>query len=84
MNKPIIIADFLKRLKFQIVPCSKQPNSQKHTALALVTRMPYNIPIGKQIYFQSMEIDSQTYILQFDVHPVLSVPGWFFVHRHIF
>jgi len=57
MNEKTIITDFLCQFDFTIVPSSKRPNSPNHNALALVTRMPNNIPIEKEIFFNAIAPD---------------------------
>lgn len=83
MNKKIIISDFLNRLDFQIVPSSKQPNSFKHTAFALVTKMPKDIPVGKEIYFNTVQKSHHQFSVSIDIEPLPEDPDWFFVTRHI-
>ena len=83
MNEKTIITDFLCQFDFTIVPSSKRPNSPNHTALTLVTRMPNNIPIEKEIFFNATENGVYQYSVQIDIEAAIA-PNWFFVTLKVF
>jgi len=69
-NKKTNIIHFLHKLNWEIVPSSQKTNSYKHTAIALITNLPHDIPVGTAIYVKCLQGSSSVeHLLEVDIEP---------------